>query len=333
MIKVALFGAGFVAKSHAAAYDSLPNAVLVAVFDADAGRAKLMAAEHGAREYVDAETLLAKEEVDMVDICLPTFLHEKFALLAILKGKHVLCEKPFALTMEAADTMIRKAKEAGVKLMVAQVIRFWPEYLEIGKRIACGNLGNIRMVYANRLAQHPNWGTWFDDPEKSGGGLFDLHLHDIDILRHWFGPVKTAYAVGDRTDAGCWDHVVSSLVFESGVKAVAEGAFRMSDGYPFTMTMRIVGTGGSIEFTYSAGFNLEKEGKASAKLVLYENGKPAEIVGVEAGDGYLNEIKYFIGCIEKGEEPLTVTAKESREVLGIILALRKSMETGEVQRL
>lgn len=333
MIKVALFGAGYVANNHAAAYDTLKNAKLVAVFDTAADRTEKMAAVHGARGYTSAETLFANEDVDMVDICLPTFLHEEYVVMAAKKGKHVLCEKPLALTAEAADNMIGAAKAAGVKLMVAQVVRFWPEYVEIKKRLDRGDLGEIQMVYANRLAQHPNWSEWFKDPAKSGGGLFDLHLHDIDVLRYYFGPVKTAYAVGYRTPAGCYNHVASSLVFRNGVKAVAEGAYQMSEGYPFTMTMRVVGTKGSLEFVLSAGFNLENLEAASARLIYFADGKKPELVKVEPGDGYCEEIKYFVGCIAAGKEPQVVTARESREVLDIIFALRRSMETGEVQHL
>ena len=126
--------------------------------------------------------------------------------------------------------------------------------------------------------------------EKSGGGLFDLHLHDIDLLRYFFGPVETAYAVGYKTPAGCYNHVMSSLKFKSGARAVAEGAFQMSEGYPFTMTFRAVGTKGTLEFVLSAGFNLENLGGASSRLVCFENGKKPEVVKVDDTDAYFREI-------------------------------------------
>jgi predicted dehydrogenase len=333
MIKVALFGAGFVAANHVAAYDKLPNAKLVAVVDAAPDRAEKLASAHGARSYTSAAELFAKEEFDLVDICLPTFLHEEHAVMAAKRGKHVLCEKPFALTAEAADNMIGVAKAAGVQIMIAQVLRFWPEYVEIKRRLDRGELGEIQMVYANRLAQHPNWSEWFKDPAKSGGGLFDLHLHDIDVLRWFFGPVKRAYAIGYKSPSGCYNHVTSSLSFKNGARAVAEGAFQMSEGYPFTMTMRVVGTKGSLEFAFSAGFNLEDIGGASSRLACFANGREPELVKVEPGDGYFNEIKYFVDCLDSGKEHQVIPVKESREVLDIAFALRRSMETGESQTL
>lgn len=333
MIRVALLGAGFISGNHAAAYDKLPGTKLVAVLGEGAERARKLASEHGARAYTDAKALFENEKPDMVDVCVPTYLHEKYVVMAADHGANVLCEKPFALTGEAADTMISVVRKAGKKLMVAQVLRFWPEYMEIKKRLDRGDLGEIQMVYANRLAQHPEWGEWFKDPDKSGGGLFDLHLHDIDILNYYFGPVKTAYAVGYKNPAGCYNHVTSSLVFKNGVKAVAEGAFQMSDGYPFTMTMRVVGTKGTLEFVLSAGFNLENVGAASTRLVYLANGKAPELVKVEPGDGYYNEIKYFTDCIALGEDPDVIPPDESRRVLDVVFALRRAMETGEVQHL
>jgi predicted dehydrogenase len=333
MINVALFGAGFVSGNHAAAYDKLPGTKLVAVLDADGERAEKLAGPRGARAYTEAETLFAKENVDLVDVCLPTFLHEKYVVMAAEKGKQVLCEKPFALTGEAADRMIAAAEKSKVRLMVAQVLRFWPEYVEIKRRLDRGDLGELQMVYANRLAQHPNWSEWFKDPEKSGGGLFDLHLHDIDVLRYFFGPVETVYALGYKTPGGCYNHVMSSLKFRNGARAVAEGAFQMSEGYPFTMTFRAVGTKGTLEFVLSAGFNLENLGGASSRLVLFENGRKPEIVEVDGTDAYFREIEYFTDCIARGLEHTVVPARESREVLDIAFALRESMETGEVRRL
>jgi UDP-N-acetylglucosamine 3-dehydrogenase len=288
MTNVALFGAGFIAGNHAAAYARLNGTKLVAVLDSALDRAEKLASPHGAAAYTDAEALFAREKVDVVDICLPTFLHERYAVMAASKGKHVLCEKPFALTAQAADNMIGAAEKAGVRLMIAQVLRFWPEYVEIKKRLDRGDVGEIQMAYASRLAQHPTWSDWFKDPAKSGGGLFDLHLHDIDILRHYFGPVKSAYAVGYKSPTGCYNHVSSSLVFKNGARAVAEGAFQMSEGYPFTMTMRIVGTKGTLEFVLSAGFNLENVGGATTRLMYFTEGRQPELVQVEPGDGYFN---------------------------------------------
>lgn len=333
MIKVALIGAGFIAGNHAAAWAKLPGTRLVAVCDSSSERAGKLAAEQGAEAYTDIDELFAKADFDLVDICAPTSVHARYAVMAAGRGKHVLCEKPMTLTAEDAEAMVAAARAGGVKLMIAQVLRFWPEYVEIKKRLDRGDLGEIQMVYANRLAQHPNWGEWFKDPAKSGGGLFDLHLHDLDILRHYFGPVDTASAVGWKNSAGCWNHVVSSLSFRNGVKAVAEGAFEMPEGYPFTMTMRIVGTKGALEFALSAGFNLEDLGGASSRLIHFSPGKAPELVEVAPGDGYFNEIEYFAGCVAGGREPSLMPAAESREVIGLVIALRKSMETGEIQRL
>jgi len=297
------------------------------------GHAEELALKYGARAYTDANAMFNNERIDMVDVCVPTYLHEQYVVMAAEYGADILCEKPFALTREAADHMIQAAKEAKKKLMVAQVLRFWPEYVEIKKHIDNDDLGDIQMVYANRLAQHPDWSDWFKDPNKSGGGLFDLHSHDIDILHYYFGPEKTVYSLAYRNNAGCFNHVSSSLVFQNGVKALAEGGFQMTEGYPFTMTMRVVGTKGTLEFLLSAGFNLENLGAASSRLVYFRNGHSPELLKVEQSDPYLNEIRYFTECVNERRDPDVVPPADSRKVLDVMLSIRDSIETGEVQHL
>ena len=191
----------------------------------------------------------------------------------------------------------------------------------------------MKVLYANRLAQHPNWSGWFRDAEKSGGGLFDLHLHDIDYVRYLLGPVESVYASGKQSENGAWNHVVSILNFKNGSKAFVEGAYEMTDGYPFTMTLRAVGSEGTLEFNFSAGFNLENVGGAKSGLAYYRKGGEPQIVKVDQKDPYTVEIEYFVKCVAENRQPAVVTPTESREVLGIILAIKKSLETGEVQKI
>jgi predicted dehydrogenase len=218
--------------------------------------------------------------------------------------------------------------------MVAQVVRFWPEYVEIKKLYDAGKFGDIKMVYASRLAQHPNWAEWHKDPKNSGGGLFDLHLHDIDFLRYIFGEVKSVYAVGWRSRTGCWNHVTTSLQFKNGVRAVAEGAFDMTENYPFTMSLRIVGESSTADYRLIAGLNLEDVGSSTREAMLYETGsEPTQIPVDTSVDAYQAELEYYADCVEKGTTPKKVPLAESKDVVRIILAIQESLETGDVVEL
>ena len=331
MKNIAIIGSGFIGGTHAAAINASDKLNLVAIADINEEAGKKACDEHKCKYYKDAEEMLKNEEIDIVDVCLPTFLHEQFVILAAKYKKNVVCEKPITLTLESMDRMIAATKEAGVKFMVAQVIRFWPEYVDIKKHYDAGEFGDIKMVYANRLAQHPLWTTWHRDPEKGGGGLFDLHLHDIDYVRYIFGRPKTIYAMGWKSETGCWNHIMTSIVFENGVKACVEGGFDMTENYPFNMNFRIVGEEKSIEYNLSAGFNLEDVASAKRQEVMFAKGAQPEFQNVnQEEDAYRTELEYFADCIENGKETDICPIEQSREVVEIMLAIKKSLETGTV---
>jgi len=131
-IKVGLIGCGNIgAGGHLPAYAHVPEAELVAVCDAVGELAHAAAERSGAAAYTDYRRLLEREDIRVVDICVPTYLHAQAAIAAIETGKHVLCEKPMVHTLEAADAMIKAAQKAGVKLMIGQVRRFDHRYTSI----------------------------------------------------------------------------------------------------------------------------------------------------------------------------------------------------------
>lgn len=334
MLNIGIIGSGFIGCTHATAINNSDKVNLVAIADVNEAAGKKAAEDMKCKWYADAEEMLQKEQIDIVDVCVPTFLHEKFVLLAAQYKKNVLCEKPVALNVETFDRMVAATKEAGVKFMVAQVVRFWPEYADIKKRYDAGEFGEIKYVYANRLGQHPTWTKWHVDPNKSGGGLYDMMLHDVDYVRYAFGPVKSAYALGWKSETGCWNHVMASIAFKNGVKASVEGSMAMTDAYPFNMNFRIVGENKSVEYNLSAGLNLEDVAGAKRQEVLFETGKEPVMADVnQEEDAYQTEIEYFAECVEKDVEPSMVPLAESREVLELEAAIQKSLETGMVVEL
>ena len=144
--------------------------------------------------------------------------------------------------------------------MTGQVVRFFPEFVRIKAAIANDELGALHMFSEKRLAQHPAWTTWHRDPAKSGGGLFDLNAHDIDYIYSVFGMPKQLYAVGWKSDTGCWNHVVTTLLWEDK-QAVCETSLEMTGEYPFTVGVRAVGDKGTLEYRSTAGANIT--GRAS----------------------------------------------------------------------
>jgi len=331
MMKIAIIGAGFIGGVHAVACQNSKELQLVAVSDINETVGKEFSQKYDCAYYKDAEAMLVESDAEVVVICLPTSLHKQFILLAAKHKKHILCEKPVTLTLEEMDEILAAVNTAGVRFMVAQVIRFWPEYVHIKKMYNKGEFGEIKMIYANRLAQHPNWTKWHDDPKISGGGLFDLHLHDIDMAMSFFGDVKKVYAVGWKSPTGCYDHVITSLSFENGVNAVIEGSSTMSDNYPFTMSMRLVGETKTAEYTMSAGFNIEDIGSSCRSLYTFEKGQQVKKVEIDLNeDAYQTQLEYFVNCIKSNKSTEIITPEASREVIRIMVAIQQSIETGLV---
>jgi predicted dehydrogenase len=288
-----------------------------------------LASQYSATYFHKVEDLLSSGLCDAVDICLPTFLHESSFLAAAERGLHILCEKPVVTNLEAIDRILMAARTAGIKTMVAQVIRFWPEYRVIRQTMASGDLGQPRIANAARLVTPPRWGSWFRDPLLSGGALFDLHIHDLDFTYSLFGTPSSVYSVGVQGETGGWDHVLTTLDY-GACKAHIEGGFVMPSGFPFEMRYRLDGDHGCIDFRFSTTNQVDQRNQASSELVLYREGMPLSYPARPPEDGYLAEIRYFVNCLEQDCHPETATLEEAREVIRIALAAQRSLETGTV---
>ncbi|MFQ6066581.1 MAG: Gfo/Idh/MocA family protein [bacterium] len=335
MVKVGILGAGFMGGMHAEVYRNLPNAELIAVADRDLDKAGKLAVRYGATHYATPEDLLNQEKIDAVDICLPTFLHKKYAVKAARKGKHILCEKPIALTTEDADKMIDTADKAKVKFMIGQVLRFWPEYIRLKEIYESGELGKLLNITCIRLSPTPDWAwdNWLTDPQRSGGALLDLHIHDTDYLLYLLGKPLSLICRASSLSLP-YGHVFTTFTFANNVIAYAEGGWDMPNNFPFTMAYTALFEKGVVEFNsraektlavYTPGEKVEYP-KVQQELVSAANteGNIAEL------GGYFSEIKYFIDSVENEQEPAQASGRAARDSLKIVLSERHSAETGKI---
>jgi predicted dehydrogenase len=329
MLNIGLLGAGFIGATHAGALANLEGVRLAAVADVNRAAADKLAGQHGARAAYTLEAVLDDADIAAVCVCLPTFLHADTVVAAAKHGKHILCEKPLALSLADVDRMRAAVQHAGVRCMVAQVLRFWPEYMCIREALESGQIGQPRLATGARLASPPNWGAWFSDPALSGGALFDLHIHDLDFVYSLFGKPKTVYAAGMRGATGGWDHVVTSLDY-GDKKAVLEGSYALPPGFPFHMSFRLTGATGCLDFRFGGVAQVDQRAAAQSELVLYRAGAAPEFPVPSAEDGYHAEIRYFTDCVLENRDPGVATLAEARDVITIVLAAKQSLETGAV---
>jgi predicted dehydrogenase len=321
---IALLGGGFMARIHATSYASLADRAQVRVVCAlDSGDA--LAAGLGAELVRDWEEAIAAPGVDAVDICLPTPLHRPVAEHALAAGRHVLVEKPIALSLEDADAIGAAAQAAGRVLMVGHVLRFFPEVAELRRVVDAGELGAPRAVSAQRLSAPPDWNEWMRDTAQSGGTLVDLMIHDFDIALALLGDARRVRAV-----AAAGGRHVNALVEHASGDAAIEGSHAMPPSYPFTAALRVLCDDGLLAhaFVTGAGDEVADEEAASVLAIHPRVGEARRFH--EAADPWAAEIAHFLDCIADGGEPRDGSFAQARAALALALAARRSIETGEI---
>ncbi|MDR2039467.1 MAG: Gfo/Idh/MocA family oxidoreductase [Bacteroidales bacterium] len=332
-MKIGILGAGAMGNAHITGFRSLKdqNATYVSVFDIDEKKRNDFGQKFGLDTYPDLDSMLNDKELDIIDLCLPSFMHEEFAVKIAKAGKHMLIEKPIAFTLPAAKNIFIAAHQNNVRIMVAQVIRFWPEYVKIKEMCDQGDIGNIISVYAARLSQLANWSDWYKYPDKSGEALMNLTLHDIDFLHYLLGKPESVYSAGKKDENGNYNDVMNLFRFKSGANALVDGSSNMTPGYPFTMRMRVLGTKGTLEFAFISGENIGPESTSS--LMWYQQGKSGVKIKVENNDPYGREVQYFVNCIKNNEETAVVSEQSIMEVMASLMAAKESLVTGKVYNL
>lgn len=332
MVKVGLIGAGFMGHMHGNCYLNLPGAKLAAVADIRPEPAKEVAEPNGADVLQDAEQLIARDDIDVVDICLPTYMHAEWAVKAMEAGKHCLCEKPMALNSQDAQRMVAAAKKASVQFMVAHVIRFWPEYQVLKQTVDDGSLGELLVLSMTRVSPNPTWSwdNWLITPPKSGAALVDLHVHDADFVRYLLGEPKGVECQGTKKDGG-WDYVFTQYQYPN--KAVcAEGGWNLPPDFPFSMSYRAVFEQGTLAFStadsptlalYRAGGGAEHPEPPKVEVKAAASGGNISDLG-----GYFLEIQYFVDCVASGKAPDIVTPEDAAATVALV---EKEMASAEAK--
>jgi predicted dehydrogenase len=330
MLKVGVLGAGFMGSTHARAFAKVSGVQVVGVSSRSADKAAALAREVGAQPYADAMALATDPQVDVISNTLPTNLHKEYTIAALNAGKPVLLEKPMGLSVEECDAMIATANRKGRLLMLAHVLRFWPEYVAVVDFVHSGQLGRPLSATASRLSGRPTWGDWFANPAWTGGAVLDLHIHDLDVFNWLFGTPRSVYARGQRGATGGWDHTLT-LVDYDGVQCFAEGSVMRPDGYPFTMTLWVLCEKGAVEYSFrAAGTGVETGTASGTTLTIYEAGKEPRPLPAPGIDGYEAQAAYFVQCVLESRQPERAPAEQGRLAVRTALAARQSLDTNQV---
>ena len=324
-MKVGIVGVGLMGTTHAAGWTETPAEIVgfAAETQKEAGS---IASQYDTKVYSSLEDMLP--HVDVVDICSPTHLHYEMVLKAAAAGKHVVCEKPLARTTHQAMKMVDASKKAGVQLLVAHVVRFFPEYALAHDAVAQGQIGKPGVIRLHRGSYRPKKpaGNWFLDEIKSGGILMDLMIHDYDYACWVAGEVESVFAqrVTEHHIEAPVDYGLVILTHRSGALSHVSGAWAYPP--PIVRTkLEIAGDQGLIEF--------DSDGTAPIQnLILRTGGADAPDVAVPSSpvleSPYTTQIKEFYSALANGTTP-RVSAIDGLHAVQIAEAAMESAHSGQ----
>ncbi len=281
------------------------------------------------KTYNNHQDLLNDPEIDLVDICLSTDLHEQVTLEAIAAGKHVLVEKPIAIELAAANRMVRAAEKAGLHLMVGQVLPYFPEFRFAADCVATGKYGKLRAAHFRRVITPPDWSADMSDFRKLGGWGIDLHIHDNHFISLVCGVPKQVFSRG-ILENDLVNHVHTHYVYDDAelvVSCVSGGiaARGLAFGHGFELYFE------NATVLYDAG-TLGNDWVVSRPLTLITNdGKvrnPKLKGGSEWCSAFTAELQDAVDAVNGKKQPTTLSGTLARDALKMCYAEAKSISTG-----
>ena len=322
-MKIGIAGAGFMGMTHAAGW-AATAAQMTGIVAETVEEATPLASQYGVKVFSEFAALLP--EVDVVDICTPTHLHYEMVLQAAAVHKAIVCEKPLARTVAQAQEMVAACCQAGVPLLVAHVVRYFPEYALAKAAVSEGRIGRLGVIRLQRGSYRPKKpvGNWFLDDAKSGGLMLDLMIHDFDYARWIAGEVSSVFAKKVTTGhpEAPIDYGLAILRHTSGALSHIAGAW----AYPpptFRTSLEIFGDAGLIQFDSAETapiLNLIRAQGDAPDVAL-----PSSPVSESP---YTTQIKEFYAAL-RGERPARIKAGDGLAAVQIAEAAIQSAHTGQ----
>jgi len=326
-LKCAIIGCGGLGKSHMRNLLQMEDIELVALCDIDPEQFTKATATNlgesaamdisGCRLYTVAEEMLEKEELDFVVTALPTFIHEKYAVMALNKGLHVFSEKPMGRTVEACKNMIDAAKKNNKLLSIGQCLRFDHDYNLIKDAYDSGKYGKLERLTLTRYSYPPIWAweNWFMDFDRSGGAALDLHVHDVDFLNYLLGRPDAVTSQANHRPMR-FSSISTMYHYNDGpmVNIIGDWSLPQSHGF---------------HADFWAVFEKATLMRTGGKLMLFPIDGDAVEIEHDGSNMYYTEMEYFIKCIRENRENDIAPAESTMQSIEIAFAEMESAETGK----
>lgn len=330
----AIVGCGFIAKKHAEAINNIPEAKLVAVCDKIEVAMEPYVKEYGAESFTDLDKMLKDESLDVVCICTPSGLHATLAEQVAAAGKHIVLEKPIAMTISETDRIINAAKKNAVKLAVVHPNRFRPVVQELQKLIENGVFGKIShancIVNWNRNQEYYDQAPWRGTKEHDGGVLMNQAIHNLDLFLWFMGTPEEVFSMeATRLRAIEAEDVSTGLIkFKSGALGTVQAA---TTAYPknFEESITIFGEKGTVKIGGANALyfeHIEIEGMTKEEAEDLKAGVKADPWGIP---GHQRIIEDLIESVKYNREP-AVTGEDGKRALELVVAFYKSAEINKI---
>lgn len=339
-VRVGVIGVGNIAQTAIMpAYFKQPDMEIMAVCDIKGERAEEVARKHNIPHvYTDFNEMVKRDDIDAVSVCTWNNSHAPATIAALEAGKHVLCEKPPAMSVAEAEAMRDAAKRSGKVLMYGLVQRFRSEVTVLRDMMAAGKFGDIYFGKATILRRRGTPLGWFTDPAKAGGGpVIDIGVHVIDLTRYLMGspkPVRVSAAVFDKLGdyktkmVSRWKALdTDNLVF--GVEDLAGGVIHFDNGAALIFDVSWAANVKAIPFHSQVVGT--KAGASVEPFEIYteDEGYLTDVRPViEKGNAFEAEVRHFLDCVKTGATPIT-NADEGVEIQKILNGIYESARLGK----
>jgi predicted dehydrogenase len=348
MVRIGIVGIGFMGMIHYLAASKLGGGQVVAVCSRDPkklsgdwtgiqgnfGPKGAQVDLSGLARYTDVGELLADPEIDLVDLCVPNDEHARLTIRALEAGKHVLVEKPIALTTSDADAMVDAAKASGKLLMVGHVLPFFPEFAFAREAIESGRYGPLRAAHLTRVIARPDWSSGISDSDRSGGPAIDLHIHDTHFVGLVCGVPKAVHSRG-VVERDAVVHLSTQYLYDDPNLTISSvsGALSQS-GRPFAHGFEFYLENATISFEFA---NLAGQGHLATPLsVILPDGtvdRPDLPGSGDPVEAFEAELAAAVGAVASGTPNPTLSGELARQALKLCHAEIQSARTGKVVNL
>jgi UDP-N-acetylglucosamine 3-dehydrogenase len=311
-MKIGILGTGF-GKYHAQCYKSIPEVDIAGIAGRNREKTEQTAKELEVKAFFDMTELITHPEVDLIDVCLPTTVHEEYVIKALHSGKHVFCETPISYSLKEAENIFKAAKIHKRNVFVGLFNRFISEYKHAQQHMNSHTSGPIRSIFCNRRTP-PIWGNLTENI------ILDFMIHDIDYVYWLLGHPLRVSAKGVECKQGGWESVFINLTYADKV-AVIEGCAIMPLSAPFQTGLRIICQKAAMDIEWCMKGDIPE-----SKITFYpEQGTP-QPVSIQGHDPYRAECVHVLQCFKSGTPSPVIDIEHAYQSLKVALAAKESLD-------